>query len=302
MSALALGTARLGTAPERDVDPAEVHATLRAFADAGGNFLDTSSAYQGGRAEEMIGAFLAEAGRDRFVVASKYGRTPLPNPAVAAVGNHRGAMLREVEGSLRRLQTDRIDVYFAHFDDGVTPIEEVMRGLEDLTRAGKIVHAGLSNFPAWRAATGATLADERRWTGVAVMQLQYNLLERAIEREHLPLAKARGMAVMGWSPLAGGRLTRAAREDSDLTRILSEVASETATSPAVVALAWVCAKQIIPVLGPRTRAHLVEQLAVGELQLTASQRDRLDAASGFAPGHPYDLLAQQQALLGMGVQ
>ena len=305
VSALALGTGRIGTAPDRATDPGEARATLDAFADAGGTFLDTSSAYQRGRAEEMLGEFLTDRGRDAFVVASKYGRTPQVNPPSASVGNHRGAMIAEVEGSLRRLRTDRIDLYFPHFDDGVTPIEEIMSGLEDLRRAGKIVHAGFSNFPAWRTAAAAILAEERGWLGVVALQLQYNLLERSIEREHLPMAEARGMAVIAWSPLAGGRLTRAGKPDAEATEresaikaALDAVAIEVRAAPAAVAIAWVRAKGVIPVLGPRTREQLLENLLGADLCLSEAQVRKLDEASAMVLGYPYDLLAKQGGVRG----
>ena len=154
VSALALGTGRL--------DVTEAPRIFAAYAEAGGNFLDTSSAYLGGKAEELVGDFLATTDRERFVISSKYCQTPFAAPGRSTVGNHRKAMRAEVEGSLRRLRTDRIDLYFAHFDDGQTPIDEIMRGLDDLVREGKIVFAGLSNFPAWRCATGRGFAAGRR--------------------------------------------------------------------------------------------------------------------------------------------
>lgn len=206
VSEVALGTGRLGSTPSGEVDVATAKATIAAFIEAGGNLIDTSSAYQGGRAEEAIGAALPGAARDAVVISSKFGRTPSREPAVAATGSHRKALQTDVEGSLRRLGTDRIDLLFAHFDDGVTPIEELMRGFDDLVRAGKVLYVGLSNFPAWRAASAAAVADLRGWAPLVVLQLQYNLLERAVDREHLPFAEARGLGLMAWSPLAGGLL------------------------------------------------------------------------------------------------
>ncbi len=309
ISAIALETGRLGTSKDRPVDLVEARATFHAFADAGGTFLDTSSAYQGGHAEEMVGAFLAERGRDAFVVSSKYGRTPLPSPAAAALGNSRRVMIAEVEGSLRRLMTERIELYFPHFDDGVTPIEEILHGLDALVRAKKIMHVGLSNFPAWRVAPAATLARERRLAGVVALQVQYNLLERGIEREHLPLARACGMAVMAFSPLGGGQLTKLAAHvegapppASPLTPLesaLLAVAAEVGASPGEVAIAWLCATDVIPVLGPRTREQLLQNLRGAELSLSEAQLRSLNDASHIALGYPYDLLAQQWASLGL---
>lgn len=270
VSNVALGTSRL-------VDAAP---TLRAFVDDGGTLFDTSSAYQGGNAEAQLGAFLADVGRDRFVIASKYCRTPQAEGAPAAMyGTHRGAMRMEIEGSLRRLRTDRIDVYFPHFDDGITPIEEIARGLEDLQRAGKIIHVGLSNFPAWRAA---------QVPAAAVLQMQYSLNERAIEREHLPYAQSRGIAMMGWSPLDGGKL---GKPESTLAAV-RELATELGTTPAVIAISWVAAKGVLPILGPKTPAQLAYPIALAPEHVA-----RLDVE--FAPGYPYEILAQLRAKMGV---
>ncbi len=311
VSPIALGTARLGTgATAGPPDAAAASAALHAFADAGGNFLDTSSAYQLGAAEEKVGAFLAEVRRDDFVVASKYGRTALASPSVAAAGNHRKAMRAEVEASLRRLRTDHLDLYFVHFDDGITPIEEIMRGLDDLARAGKIVHAGLSNFPAWRLASAAMLAELRGSTPLVVLQLQYNLLCRDLDREHLPLARARGMGVMAYSPLASGMLGRAAgsapiagaQPVADLPEVhaaVDTIASELGVPRASVALAWVLAKGLIPVIGPRTAEQLGGNLAALEVHLTEEQTALLDRASARPLGYPYEILEAVRTHSGM---
>jgi hypothetical protein len=147
----------------------EARRVLEGFAEAGGNLIDTSDAYLGGEAEKMIGEFLAPH-RDDFVVASKFGRTARRSPSLGALGNTRKAMASAVEASLKRLRTDHIDLYFTHFNDRVTPVEEIVRGFEDLVRAGKILYAGLSNFPAWRVAAGATLSSERGWAPVAAIR------------------------------------------------------------------------------------------------------------------------------------
>jgi aryl-alcohol dehydrogenase-like predicted oxidoreductase len=310
VSPLALGTGRIGTAPGKPTDASAARALLHAFADAGGNFLDTSSAYQLGAAEEMVGAFLAEVRREDFVVASKYGRTAFASPAAAAAGSHRKAMRAEVEGSLRRLRTDHLDVYFVHYDDGVTPIEEIMRGLDDLARAGKIVHAGLSNFSAWRLASAATLADLRGWTPLSVLQLQYNLLCRDLDREHLPLARARGMGVMAYSPLASGMLGRArglpqaagAQPVADLPEVhavVDEIAGELGASRASIALAWVLAKGLFPVIGPRTAQQLGANLAALEVRLTDEQMAQLDQVSARPLGYPYEILEKVRQHAGL---
>lgn len=299
VSELALGTGRLGTVPAGGIDRAAARQTLELYADAGGNFIDTSTAYLSGVAEEMVGELLSDAGRDRFVVSSKYGRTAKAAPARAESGSHRKALAAEIENSLKRLRTDRIDVYFPHFDDGATPIDEIMRGLDDLVRAGKILYIGLSNFPAWRTATAVTLADLRGWAPVTVMQLQYNLLERSIEREHLPLIEAQGLGLMAWSPLAGGRL--GGRDSSTQTdpvmSALNACATELGAAATSVALAWLLQRNAIPVLGPRHPEQLAASLAATSVQLDPTQVARLDAVTDPQLGYPYDLLRQQQSKL-----
>lgn len=286
VSSLALGTARLGKTPS-GVDDAEARRALVRFAEAGGTLFDSSNAYLGGHAEELLGDFLRDLGRDAFVVCTKYARPTDARSPARRVGCHRGAMRDEVESSLRRLRTDRIDLYLAHLDDGVTPMEEIVRGLDDLSREGKIVHAGLSNFPAWRAAAGAAIADARGATPLVALQMQYHLGERSIEREHLPLTRARGMTMMAWSPLGGGTVLKDAR--------LAAIAANRGCDPATVAVAWVRAKGALPVLGARTAAHLEATLT--ELSLASDELAALDGA--FDLGYPYALLDEVRASYGL---
>lgn len=303
VSEFALGTGRLGTSRDGASDPAKARAALAAFADAGGSFIDTSSAYQGGAAETFTGDFLAETGREGHVIASKYGAPAEAAPAPSLVGSHRKAMVSSVENSLRRLRTDRIDLFFPHFDDGLTPVEEIMGGLDALVRAGKIVHIGLSNFPAWRTASAAMMSELRGWAPVAVLQLEYSLSQRSAEREHLLLARARGMGVMAYSPLGGGALTRATAggdpEHHPVAPILKDVAQELGSMPAAVALAWVIAKGPIPILGARDADQLRDNLSALELQLSPEQIERLEAAGQPDLGEPYTLLLNFRARLGL---
>ena len=313
-----MGTGRLGATSGGEVDSNVAKATIAAFVEVGGNLIDTSSAYLGGKAEEMVGAALSGAARDAVVISSKFGRTPKREPTIASSGSHRKALQAEVEGSLRRLGTDRIDILFAHFDDGVTPIDELMRGFDDLVRAGKVLYVGLSNFPAWRIASAAALADARGWTPLAVLQLQYNLLERAIEREHLPLARAHGLGVFAWSPLAGGLLggrkplsfdaggalssEGSVIKDAQAQQIVDAVvrmAAEIGTEPASVAVAWVASKGLLPVIGPRSVDQLSDNLRALDVQLSQPQLDQLDKASARPVGYPYELLQGQREQLAI---
>lgn len=332
VSPLALGTGRLGLGPGGDVNLAQARDAIAAYLDAGGNLVDTSTRYLGGRAEELLGELMRGSRREEIVVSSKFGRTAVARPAAAAAGQHRKALRQEVEGSLRRLGTDYIDVYFAHTDDGVTPMDELMAGLDDLVSAGKILWVGLSSFPAWRAATGATIADVRGWAPLIALQLNYNLLERTSEREHFPLAHARGLGLMAWSPLAGGLLTGSmpifydagadtgkfeiaaeagpqspegmVTKDSQTQQIVDTVVSiakEAGTHPVTVAIAWVLAHGAFPVIGPRSRDELGANLDALEFELGSEQLARLDKVSARPQGFPYEMLVHDRDELGLDV-
>jgi aryl-alcohol dehydrogenase-like predicted oxidoreductase len=317
-SELVLGAAVFGTASGHGATPDEARDILRAYAEAGGNVLDTADAYQSGESETLVGEFLASR-RDDFILCSKYSRSASRTPALAVLGNTRKAMVRAVEASLTRLRTDRIDLYQAHLDDGVTPIEEIVRGFEDLVRAGKILHGGLSNFPAWRVATAATTARLRGWTPLAAIQVEYNLVQRATDRELLPMAQGFGLAIMGYSPLGGGLLTgkyrqggtgRVSRiaggppsEDPETTTpvldTLIAIAGELGATPGQVAIAWVKSRGVFPVIGPRSRAQLEDNLGAAALSLGEEHLRRLEAVSTPALGYPHDMLVTaRRALAG----
>ncbi len=173
------------------------------FAEAGGTFLDTADAYQFGQSEELVGKFIA-ADRDHFVLATKFTNGAGPQPGISTTGNSRKNMVASQEASLKRLGTDYIDLFWVHFPDDLTPMEEILRGLDDLVSSGKILHAALSNFPAWRVSRAATLADLKNWAPVAGIQIEYSLVERSADRELLPMAES----------LCGeGRLTRRSVSD-----------------------------------------------------------------------------------------
>jgi aryl-alcohol dehydrogenase-like predicted oxidoreductase len=311
VSELVLGTGLLGQAAGYGPDPATVREVFDRYLRAGGNILDLSDAYQAGESERVVGA-LVQPVRDELVLVSKYCRSASTTPGRAAVGSGRKVMMQSVDASLRRLRTDRIDVYLLHLDDGATPIDELARGFDDLVRAGKIIHGGLSNTPAWRAAAIAATAAARGDSPIAALQLEYNLFERTSDRELLPMARAFGLAVMGYSPLAAGLLTAKYRAgergratelarsvshaDTDRnTPILDEVvaiAAELAVRPGQVAIAWAIAQGVLPIIGARTPDQLAESLAAAELPLSASQLARLDAVSRMPAGYPHELLAR----------
>lgn len=186
VSELALGAGNFGTRWGHGAECNEAKKVFDSYVEAGGNFIDTADSYQFGESEELVGEFIA-ADRDYFVVATKYTLGTNANDGISRTGNNRKNMVRSVEGSLKRLKTDRIDLYWAHFADGVTPMEEIVRGFDDLVRSGKILYAGLSNFPAWRISRADLLTELRGWAPIAGIQIEYSLVERTADRELLPM-------------------------------------------------------------------------------------------------------------------
>ncbi|MFI0711155.1 aldo/keto reductase [Streptomyces inhibens] len=282
---------------------------LDAYADAGGNFVDTANNYTGGASERILGELL-EGRRDSFVLASKYTCATRKGD-VNAAGNHRKNLVRSVEASLARLRTDHLDVLWVHARDNFTPVEEVMRALDDLVRSGKVLYLGVSDWPAWEIAQANTLAELRGWTAFAGSQLRYNLLERTPERELLPQARAFDLAVLAWAPLAAGKLTgkyrrgepgrldrvdgntRDHNEEETVTAVL-EVAEQGGWSPAQVALAWLRSRpgNIIPIIGATKESQLADNLAAVDVELDADALARLDRSSAVELGFPHDFLRQ----------
>jgi aryl-alcohol dehydrogenase-like predicted oxidoreductase len=263
------------------------------YADAGGNMIDTADAY--GPSEDLLGEILIGR-RDRFVLASKYTLSR-DETDINATGNHRKNLRLALESSLRRLRTDYLDVYWVHYWERHTPIEETLRALDDAVRAGKILYAGISDAPAWLVARGNTLAEWRDWTGFAGLQVPYSLLQRDVERELLPMAEAFGLTVAAWAPLAHGKLAKPVesagddRERAVLTAV-HEVADELGATPAQVALAWtrVHSRTVHPLAGASSPEQLADNLAAIELALPEDAVQRLDASSGFVLGFPHDFI------------
>ncbi|WP_052667985.1 aldo/keto reductase [Nitriliruptor alkaliphilus] len=300
---LALGTMLFGHGS--GVDRAAAERILGRYGDAGGNLIDTANAYGGGASETMLGELLGPD-RDRFVLATKYTLSPGPTDANAS-GNHRLSLVRSVEESLRRLRTDRIDLLWVHIWDPSTPVEETMRGLDDLVAAGKVLYIGLSDTPAWVVARAATLAQWRGWSPPVAIQVPYSLAKRDVERELLPMARDQGLSVLAWAPLAAGllagRLTRPQGEAStrldrdrvsdtelEIAATVDRVADDLGVSSGQVALAWLLAqdRSIHPLVGPRTAAHLDDAIGALELTLPEDALARLDAVSRIELGFPSD--------------
>ncbi|MXR33238.1 aldo/keto reductase [Pseudomonas sp. PICF6] len=306
VSQVALGTGNFGTGWGHGADPDTSKAIFNAYAEAGGNFIDTADVYQFGQSEEQIGILL-EGRREDFVIATKYSSGAQPNANRLVTGNSRRAMIASVEASLKRLKTDRIDIYWVHHPDGVTPAEEIVRGFEDLARAGKILYAGLSNFAAWRLSRTVTLAELTRTVPIAAAQFQHSLVHREPEADLFPASHALGLGIVTWSPLGGGMLTGKYRQgekgraeglggrvfqpenSAQRTQILDAViaiAGEIGASAGQVAIAWAGTHGAVPIIGPRSMTQLTDNLGALSLELSSEHISRLDTASILTPSTP----------------
>jgi aryl-alcohol dehydrogenase-like predicted oxidoreductase len=314
VSPLALGTMTFGQDWGWGADATESRRIFDLYLDRGGNFVDTAVNYTDGASERLLGEFLRDK-RERVVLATKFTmarESGKPNSG----GNHRLNMLRSVEQSLRQLGTDRIDLLYVHAWDFTTQPEEVMRGLDDLVRAGKIVYAGICNTPAWRIAQMQTLAELRGWAPFVALQIEYSLIERTVEHELIPMAAALGMGVLPWSPLGGGVLTgKYTREDVadsreagvaatrkgvvassgqindralDIADVVRSVAQEIGATASQVALAWTLSNPAVtaPMMGARTLAQAEDNLGALDVALSDEHRARLDEASAPEPIFP----------------
>lgn len=298
---LALGTGTFGTGWGHGAEPREAEAIFNAYAEAGGNFIDTADVYQFGQSEEILGRLLGGR-RENFVLATKFTNGAQPRPDRLVTGNSRKAMAASVEASLKRLKTDRVDIYWVHHPDGVTPSEEIVRGFDDLARAGKILYGGLSNFAAWRLARAVTLAELTRAVPIAAAQFEHSLVHREPEAELLPASSALGLGVVTWSPLGGGVLTGKYRQgqqgraealggrvfqpenSSQRTAVLDAViatSTELNVTPDQVAIAWAGSHGVVPMIGPRTVAQLASNLGSLTVELSNDQLGRLDSASSL---------------------
>lgn len=275
-------------------DPCE--AVLEAFAAAGGNFIDLANRYGEGEAERQVGVAVA-GDRGRWVLATKYSLSMRPGDPNAG-GNSRKCMIASLEDSLRRLGTDYIDLFWLHAWDFTTGVEEIMRALDDLTSSGKILHAGISDTPAWIVSGANTLSVLRGWTPFSAVQLRYSLLDRTAERDLIPMAEHFGLSVTAWGTLGSGALAdpqsrRTADANSEkIIATLGQVASELGMTPAQVASAWVRCRQpgLIPVIGIGRVSSLEALLASRRLVLEPHHTEQLDAASAIAPSFPHDFL------------
>ncbi|TWR24077.1 aldo/keto reductase [Mucilaginibacter pallidiroseus] len=310
VSELCLGTMGFGTEAGWGADADTSFKIMDAYAEAGGNFLDTANIYKSGTSEKIIGDYISNHDRDYFVVASKYtlkDNTTNPN----ASGNNRKNMMRSVEESLKRLKTDFLDVLYLHIWDDLTPIDEVLRGMDDLISQGKITYAAISDTPAWVVAKGNILAELMGWSQFIALQVEYSLLARTAERELIPMAKHFGMTVTPWAPLAGGALTgkylkgdkgrikpesnRLNERAEKITRVVMEIAQELGVSESHVALQWTMIKgfSCIPIVGATKVDQLKDNLKTADVTLTGDHIQKLDEASKIELGFPGDFFNEE---------
>ena len=308
VSELCLGTMTFGQEWGTGADKDESKKIFDTFANAGGNFLDTANRYTEGTSERFLGEFIAD-NRDYFVVASKYTLYDHRNDPNAS-GNHRKNMIRSVEHSLKRLNTDYLDVLWLHMWDGTTPLEEILRAFDDLVSSGKVLYTGISDVPAWVVASANTMAMLRNQAAFIGLQIEYSLLQRTPERDLLPMAKHFGMAITPWSPLGAGllsgkyndsvqgkgRLTekslKMTEKNLQIARKVSEIAAQRNCTATQVALAWLRQRnqQIIPIIGARTAVQLEDSLGCLNVILTEVEINELDLISQIELGFPHDFL------------
>jgi aryl-alcohol dehydrogenase-like predicted oxidoreductase len=314
VSEIALGTMTFGEENgTMGADKAESKKIFDAFVNAGGNFVDTANRYQEGTSEKYTGEFMGSA-RDNFVLATKY---TLANPGrktdILASGNSRKNMVYSLEQSLKRLKTDYIDLYWLHAWDYLTPVEEVMRSLDDMIRAGKILYIGISDTPAWIVSQANTLAELRGWTQFIGLQIEYSLIQRDPERDLIPMANAFGMTVTPWGSLGGGALTgkylnkipdephrvpegskRINEQSTAIAREVVKVAEELGVTPGQVALNWIRQQKgsFIPIVGARKEEQIKDSLDCINFTIPEKMMNRLSDVSKIELGFPHDFLKE----------
>ena len=317
VSELCLGTMTFGEEWGWGASKEESRRIFDAYAAGGGNFIDTANRYTEGTSERFVGEFVA-AERERFVVATKYTlftRKGDPNSA----GNHRKNLVQSLEASLKRMKLDAVDLYWVHAWDYLTPVDEVMRALDDVVRAGKALYTGISDTPAWIVARANLLAELRGWTAFAGIQVEYSLIQRTVERELLPMARSLDLAVAAWGPLGGGMLSgkynadaspgqlaepgrmrdtpasaRLAERNLRIAAVVRAVAEETGRTPAQIAVNWLRHQpgKVIPIVGARTLAQIEDTLGALSFELAPEQVSRLEEASRVELGFPHEFLGQ----------
>ncbi|MBK6930236.1 MAG: aldo/keto reductase [Saprospirales bacterium] len=308
VSELCLGTMTFGTEWGWGAEKEESQKIFDTYAQSGGNFLDTANRYTEGTSERWLGEFI-KSDRHHFVLATKYTLRDRVGD-INFAGNHRKNMMRSVEESLRRLDTDFIDLFWVHAWDGVTPVDEVLRGLDDLVRSGKVHYIGISDTPAWVVSQANTMAELRGWTSFAGLQIEYSLLQRAPERDLLPMARHFGLAITPWGVIGGGALTgkylkgeigrvveasaRRSERANKIAGIVVQEAEKLGVPAAQVVINWARQRDtrltVIPIIGARTATQLQQSLGCLDVQLPADTLLALDDASAIELGFPHEFL------------
>src|SRR3984893_5415706 len=313
VSELALGAMTFGTEWGWGIEINEARKMLDLYIDNGGNFVDTANFYTNGSSERMLGELLGEK-RQQIVLSTKYTFSTHPGDPNGG-GNHRKSMVRSVETSLQRLKTDYIDLLYLHIWDGTTPVEEILRAMDDLVRAGKVLYVGISDTPAWQISRMQAIADLRGWAPLVALQIEYNLIERTTERELIPMANEMGLGLVPWSPLASGLLSgKYSREDflnksgstgfqgsrknaietlGKFTQRNMQIVDEVKKSPSQVALAWLLSRSTVTsvLLGASKLEQLENNLGSLNTHLSPDQIKRLNDISRLAMGYPHEHLA-----------
>ncbi|MEM9694498.1 MAG: aldo/keto reductase [Myxococcota bacterium] len=314
VSELCLGTMSFGTQWGFGADEAESLRVAAAYAEAGGNFLDTANKYHEGETEKFVGKIVKDD-RDRWVVATKYTLAMASGDPNSA-GNSRKNMVQAVEHSLRRLATDYIDLLWVHAWDFTTGVEEVMRGLENLVRSGKVLYLGISDAPAWVVAQANTIAKIRGWTPFSALQIEHSLIERTVERELIPMASAFGLTVTPWGPIAGGVLTgkytrhaepqdtkrsggnarRLTEANLTIAREVDAIADATGKTSAQVALNWILRSgdNVVPIVGARKVSQIEDLMGATTFELSEEHRRRLDEKSAIELGFPHEFVQRPE--------
>lgn len=330
VSPLSLGTMTFGLSAGWGSPDDEARQMLDQYVELGGNFIDTANFYGSGGSETLLGNWIGDR-RQQLVLATKYSlmmRAGDPN----ACGNQRKNMVQAVENSLRRLKTDYIDLLYLHVWDNLTPAEEILRAFDDLVRAGKVVYVGISDTPAWQVSRLQAITELRGWAPLIALQIPYNLTERTVEREFMPMAQTMGLGILPWSPLAGGVLTgKYRREDLksagaqqadkldsrkainiatgrlseralDIAEAVVELSRELGCTPSQLALAWTLLHPAVvsPIIGARTLSQFQDNLAALALNLDETHIQRLNQVSQVENCFPHNMLdsAASAALFG----
>jgi aryl-alcohol dehydrogenase-like predicted oxidoreductase len=295
---------------------------FESFVEAGGNFIDTANHYTNGSSERIVGELIRER-RAEIVLATKYTLNPRPKDPNGG-GSHRKNLVQSLDASLKRLGTDYVDLYWVHAWDFMTPVEEVMRALDDVVRAGKVLYVGVSDVPAWLVSQANTLADLKGWSRFVGLQIPYSLIERTPERDLLPMARALDVAVASWGPVGGGALTGKYEKgkpypkgdrlsegpwgasiltDRNLAigQVVREVAREIERTPSQVAIAWVLAQRkranIVPIIGARRLSQFQDNVGALSVTLSDEALQRLEEASKIELGFPHDFLVRTRSIV-----